>query len=178
MRTGLACLVAVGVVGLSGCNRDRTAETVAAMNTSNLHRIANLYTEYQNQKGGRGPGSDAEFRDFIRAYDPNKLAMMGVSADRLDQLFTSELDNKPLKVRFRVAGGRGSQDPVVFEQEGKDGKKRVGFTGGTVQEVDDGTYRQLWAGKASASPSGSPTGPSPKGRPTGPPPGAPTGPGQ
>jgi hypothetical protein len=179
MRTRLAYLVAAGVaVGLSGCNRDRTAEVVGAMNTSNVQRLANLYAAHQNYKSGLGPASEAEFREFIRTYDPNKLAMMGVNADQLDQLFTSELDNKPLKVRYKVAGGRGSKDPVVFEQDGKDGKKRVGFTGGEVQEVDDATSRQLWAGKASAPPSGPPTAAGPKGRPTGPPPGAPTGPGQ
>jgi hypothetical protein len=178
MRTSLISLVAVGAfVGLSGCNRDRTAEAVAAMNTSNVQRLANLYAAHQNYKNGRGPASEAEFREFIRTYDPNKLQMMGVNPNELDQLFISEVDGKPLKVRYNVGGGRGSKDAVVFEQEGKDGRKRVGYTGGDVQEVDDATYRQLWAGKSSAPPAG-PPGASQKGRPTGPPPGAPTGPGQ
>ena len=63
-----------------------------------------------------------------------------------------------------------------YRSAGEDGKKRVGFTGGIVREVDDATASQLWVGKGSAP--GAPTGPAPKGRPTGPPPGAPTGPGQ
>jgi hypothetical protein len=174
MRTRLTGLAAVWLaVWLTGCNRDRTAETVAAMNTSNVQRLANLYAAHQNFMNGRGPASEAEFREFIRTFDSNKLKMMGVNPDELDQLFTSEVDGQPLKVRYKVGGGRGSQDPVVFEQVGKDGKKRVGYTGGNVEEVDDATSKQLWAGKSPT------TGPAAAdGRPTGVPAGAPTGPGQ
>lgn len=177
MCTRLAGLATVWfAVWLTGCNRDRTAEIVAEMNTSNVQRLANLYAAHQNYKSGRGPASETEFREFVRTYDPHKLKMMGINPDELDQLFTSEADGKPLKVRYNVGGGRGSKDPVVFEQDGKDGKKRVGYTGGTVEEVDDTTSRQLWAGKSRTPPAGPPTGAGR--RPTGPPPGAPTGPGQ
>jgi hypothetical protein len=156
---------------LTGCNRDRTSEIVGSMNTSNIQRLANLYAAYQNFKNGRGPASEPEFREFIRAYDPNKLKMMGINPDELDGLFTSEVDGKVFKLRYNVGGGRGSQDPVVFEQEGRDGLKRVGFTGGNVQEVDETTARQLWSGRPVAAQA-------PGGRPTGIPAGAPTGPGQ
>src|SRR4051794_40942249 len=91
-------------VWLTGCNRDRTAETVAAMNTSNVQRLANLYAAHQNFKGGRGPASESEFKEFIRSYDPTKLKMMGVSAEEIDRLFTSEADGKPLKIRYNVGG--------------------------------------------------------------------------
>ena len=88
MRTSLISLVAAGaLVGLSGCNRDRTAETVAAMNTSNVQRLANMYAAHQNMKGGRGPNSEAEFKEFVRTYDANKLKMMGINPDELDGLF-------------------------------------------------------------------------------------------
>jgi hypothetical protein len=171
MRTRLCCLVAISLCWLTGCNRDRTSEIVGAVNTSNVQRVANLYAAYQNFKNGRAPGSEAEFREFIRTYDSNKLRMMGVDPDELDRLFTSEVDGKPLKVRYNIGGGQGSLDPVVFEQEGKDGRKRVGFTGGEVQEVDESTARQMWTGRPVAAQV-------PGGRPTGVPPGAPTGPGQ
>ncbi|VTR94836.1 unnamed protein product [Gemmata massiliana] len=183
MFTRLVCALALGsAIGLVGCSRDRTAEAVGAMNTSNAQRLSNMYAAYQNFKGGRGPASEAEFREFIKSYDPTKLKMMNINPDDLDGLFKSESDGKPFKVRYNVGGGRGSQDPVVFEQEGKDGKKNVGYTGGLVEEVDDATYKQLLAGKsnktppAGGPPAGAPAGAGAKGRPTGPPPGAPTGP--
>jgi hypothetical protein len=147
MRAKLIGLAAVLLVpGLLGCSRDRTGELVAAANASNVQRLANLYAAHQNAKSGRGPSSESEFRNFIRAYDPNKLRMMGIDPNDLDPLFISETDGKPLKVRYNVGGGRGSQDPVVFEQDGKDGLKRVGFTGGAVRAVDDATAKQLWSG--------------------------------
>jgi hypothetical protein len=178
-------LVAVGIaIGLAGCNRDKTAETVAAMNTSNVQRLANMYAAHQNYKNGRGPASESDFKEFIRTYDPNKLKMMGINPDELDKLFTSEADGKPLKIRYNIGGGRGSQDPVVFEQEGKEGKRAVGYTGGNVEQVDEATWKDLLAGKGpksppAAGPTGAPAGGKDAGRPgAGPPPGAPTGPGQ
>ena len=179
-RYPIAAGVAAGLlVGLAGCGGDRTAEEVAAMNGSNLQRLSNMYAAYQNYKGGRGPRDEADFKAFIKEFDQTKLKMMGIDANNLDPVFTSERDGKPFKVRYKVGGGRGSVDAVVFEQEGKDGTKEVGFTGGKVEKADANTYQQLWAGKGPSQPaSGPPAGASAGrgGRPTGPPTGAPTGP--
>jgi hypothetical protein len=172
-------VAAVFLAGLAGCSGDKTAEAVAAMNTSNIQRLSNIYAAFQNYKGGRGPKDEAEFKAFIKDFDPNKLKMMGIDPDNLDAVFTSERDGKPLKIRYQVGGGRGAVVPVVFEQDGKGGKRQVGRTGGKVEEVDDATYQQLWAGKEpSQPPAGPPSGDGAGrgGRPTGRPPGAPTGP--
>ena len=45
--------------------------------------------------------------------------MMNIDANNLDGLFTSERDNKPFKIRYKVGGGRGSVDAVVFETGGQ-----------------------------------------------------------
>jgi hypothetical protein len=172
--------LAAFAAGLAGCSGDQTANQVAAMNTSNIQRVSNIYAAFQNYKGNRGPKDEAEFKGFIKDFDPNKLKMMGIDPNNLDGLFTSERDGKTFKVRYNVGGGRGSVDAVTFEQEGKDGKKQVGFTGGKVEDVDDATYQQLWSGKGEhQAPGATPAGPNKAaGRPTGggPPPGAPTGP--
>jgi len=171
-----AVLGAAVLAGLAGCSRDRTAQEVAALNKSNIQRVANLYSAHQAYKGGRGPASEAEFKEFVTQFDKEKLQMMGVNAGDVAGLFTSERDGKPFKVRYNVGGGRGAVAPVVFEQEGKNGLRQVGFTGNAkVEEVDAATYDQLWAGKAGTEPPAAP----PKGgggRPTGPPPGAQTAP--
>jgi hypothetical protein len=181
-RTTIAAAVTALVVGLSGCNRDTTAGDVAAMNTSNIQRISNIYAAFQNYNNNRGPKDEAEFKTFIKQFDQSKLTMMGFDPNNVDAAFVSERDGKPFRVRYRVGGGRGSVDAVAFEQEGKDGKKQVGFTGGKVEEPDEATFQQLLAGKGpSQAPAAPPTTDPPKGgrqggRPTGPPPGAPTGP--
>jgi hypothetical protein len=180
-RTAVAA-VATLLGGLAGCSRDKTASDVAAMNASNIQRLANIYAAHQNYKNGRGPNDEAEFRAFIKDFDPTKLTMMKIDPGNLDAVFTSERDGKPFKIRYKVGGGRGSVDAVVFEQTGKDGTKQVGFTGGKVENADDALYAQLWSGKGgvqppAAPPLGDPAAKAGKGgRPAGPPPGAPTGP--
>lgn len=180
MRRLIAGGAVAALVALAGCSRDNTARDVAAMNTSNIQRVANLYSAFQAYNGGRGPATEAEFKDFIARYDAGKLKMMGVKADDLAGLFTSERDGKPFKVRYKVGGGRGAAAPVVFEQDGKDGKRQVGFAGNAkVEDVDTATYDQMWAGKAGTEPPVGQTAAAPKGgrgRTAGPPPGAPTGP--
>jgi hypothetical protein len=180
MRRRIARGAVIALAALAGCSRDQTAHDVAAMNTSNVQRVANLYSAFQTYNGGRGPATEAEFKNFITHYDAEKLKMMGVKTDDLAGLFTSVRDWKPFMVRYTVGGGRGAAAPVVFEQDGKDGKRQVGFAGNAkVEEVDAATYEQMWAGKTGTEPPVGATAPAPtggRGRPTGPPPGAPTGP--
>ncbi len=164
-------LAALGALG--GCRGNSVASQVAAMNDANIKRVANMYAAFQNFKGNRGPADAAEFKGFIQEFDPNKLAMMGIDKGNLDATFTSERDGKPFLVRYKVGGGRGSVDPVVFEQEGKDGKKQVGYTGGKVEEVDDATAKHLYAGKtphpgSAEATAGRPPMSRPAGAPTGP----------
>lgn len=171
-RWAAAVAVAGGLVGLAGCGRDGTADAVAGMNPDNAHRLANLYAAHQNFKGGKGPKDEAAFKAFVREYDAAKLGMMGVDPGNVDALFVSDRDGQPFQVRYGVGGGRGSSDPVVFEKAGRDGRKQVGYTDGSVTEVDAGEAQRLLAAKPAppaakaavpegrgGRPSGAPTGP-------------------
>lgn len=174
--------VVVGATLSAGCETDNSLKELAGMNTSNIQRLSNLYAGFQNAKGGSGPKDEAEFKEFIKAYAPDRLSAMSIDANNLDKTFTSERDSKPFKIRYKVGGGRGAVAAVVFEQDGVGGKKQVGFTGGKVEEVSDAEYASLWSGKAASTPPAStpPAGGPPVGggRPGagGPPAGAPTGP--
>lgn len=180
-RTALTTFIASAALLLVGCSRDTTADDVAKLNKSNIQRLANFYSGMQNgyasTKGSNPPKDEAEFKEYVRAYPADKLKMMGVDAGNIDELFKSERDGKPFKIRYKVGGGRGSVAPVIFEQDGKDGKKQVGFTGGKVEDVDQAAYDQYLTGKVGTTAPGAPTGaPAAGGRPTGRPSGAPTGP--
>jgi hypothetical protein len=167
--TGLAA--AYLLAALTGCSGDRTTAQVAAMNTSNIQRLANMYSAYQNYKGGSGPKDEADFKAFVKNFESAKLQMMGIDPSKLDNLFTSERDSKPFKIRYKIGGGKGSVSPVVFEQVGAEGTKQVAFTGNSkVEAVDDATYADLWAGKSM------PVGGRPKFGRTGPPADTPKGP--
>src|SRR5215212_3805188 len=58
-RAGAALAIGVLLAGLAGCGGDPTAKEVAALNQSNIQRVANLYTAFQTYKAGRGPKSEA-----------------------------------------------------------------------------------------------------------------------
>jgi hypothetical protein len=176
---------------IAGCSSDQSQKQIAAMNTSNMQRLCSMYAAHQNGVGGRGPNDEAEFKTFIKTYNPNSLSAMGIDVGDLDKLFTSERDGKPFKIRYKIGGGRGSVAPVIFEQDGVNGRKQVGFTGGkgpgggpAFEEVDDTQYKALLEGKMTNPPSeaagaaGGNGGPGAGGRPiNGPPAGAQKGPG-
>src|SRR3989304_3143365 len=63
----------------AGCTRDDSEGRVAAMNDSNIRRLANLYKAFQLRKDMQGPKDEAEFRRFIQQeMSPIKLKRMQV----------------------------------------------------------------------------------------------------
>src|SRR5262249_46286334 len=115
------------LAGLAGCSGGTsTADKVAAMNPSNIHRLSNLYAAHQMFKNGQGPADEASFKEFVRTFPADKLKMMGIDPSNTGAVFVSDRDGKPFKVRCQVSGGRGASDAVVFEQEGQGGRKQVG----------------------------------------------------
>lgn len=174
MRYLATAVLAAGLVAFVGCTPpDNTKAKVAAMNTSNIQRVANMYAGFQNNMGGRGPKDEAEFKKYFGDYAKDKLDAMGIDPNKVNEVFTSERDKKPFKVRYGVGGGRGSVDAVVFESEGVAGRKQVGYTGGKVDEVDESAAKSLMDGKKTGT-STQPGGARTIG--TGAPMGAPTGP--
>jgi hypothetical protein len=140
---------------LVGCGQSVDPEdAVAAVNSNNIQRVANLYLAYQTENNWIGPPDEAAFKDFIRGLSPNLLSRINVDPDNLDQIFDSDRDNQTFKIRYKVVGNvRGSGEPVVFESEGIDGKKMVGFLNMTQRDVDSTEYESLFAkGSAGAAP--------------------------
>ena len=69
--------------------------------------------------------------------------MLGVDPNQLDALFMSERDGQPFQIKYEINSGLGAVVAVVFEQQGVEGMRAVGFTDGSVQSVDNEKYRQL-----------------------------------
>ena len=134
--------------GLPGCGRQSGRDMIAANNDTNIKRLGTLYGLFHLRNELRGPRDEAEFRAFIAAQDPARLALAGIQPTSLDALFASERDRLPFRVRYGVnTRVRGPDVPVVFEESGRDGRRQVGFTGGVVHDVDAATYDNLWTGK-------------------------------
>ena len=139
---------------LVGCSsRTDPDSAIARVNTTNIQRLANLYFTFQSQHEWRGPVDEAQFKSYLRKYDPHKLSRIGVDPNALDKLFISEGDGQPFKIRYGVLGSAmGSSAPVIFESAG-DGKRRlVGFLDMQQREVDESEYDTLWSAKPSNAP--------------------------
>lgn len=129
---------------LGGCSQNSSSHAaVAAANDSNIKRLANLYQSFASRHGWRGPKDEAEFKEFVRGFPPHRLEMMGVDVDQIDAIFVSERDGQPLVVKYEIESGLGASIPIVFEQQGQDGKRMVGLTNGAVQEADESEYKKL-----------------------------------
>lgn len=118
------------------------------MNDSPMKQLANLYRFYQATHGWMGPKDAATLRDFVQKAPPANLRMMGVDPAKFEELLVSPRDGKPLRVRWGVAIGPMEEQAVVFESEGRDGRRLVVFTSSTAEEVDAARYDELLAGRA------------------------------
>ena len=139
----------VAVTAVVGCSQSSPESTLASLNSSNVQRLVNLYFAYQKKNEFNGPKDEQDFRQFLQGISSEKLQRIGVDPASIDGIFVSERDGQPFKIRYGVKGNiRGSDEPVVFEAQGVDGKRMVGFLNMTQREVDAAEYDQLWSGKA------------------------------
>lgn len=142
----LAALLGALAVAV-GCLQQDPASRIAAANDSNIRRLGNLYQAFRLRKDNQGPKDEAELKDFLhQEMPPTKLERMQIDPNNIEALFSSDRDGQPFVIRYGVNGGLGSTDAVVFEKQGRGGKKQVGFTNGTVETVDDARYDQLLQG--------------------------------
>jgi hypothetical protein len=139
---------------LIGCSSHTDPDSaIASVNGTNIQRLANLYFTYQSQHDWHGPANEADFKSFLRGYNPHKLTRIGIDPNALDKLFISERDGQPFKIRYGILGSAmGSSAPVIFESTG-DGKRRlVGFLDMQQREVDESEYNSLWSATAFQAP--------------------------
>lgn len=141
----------LAALALSGCNSSNPESTLASLNESNVQRLSNLYFGYQKKFEFNGPKDEQDFRLFVQGISPEKLQRIGIDPASIDSIFISERDGQPFNIRYRVKGSlAGSNEPVIFESQGVDGKRMVGFLNMTQREVDAAEYDQLWGSKATA----------------------------
>ncbi|MDA8563839.1 hypothetical protein N9L06_05240 [Mariniblastus sp.] len=139
-------LILIGMFVISGCgNGVNPKSLIANANDSNVKRLATMYSIFQTHHRFRGPKDEAALKQFIGQQDPKRMQVAGMDISDVDGLFISERDNQPFKIRYGVNTViRGPAMPVIFEAEGVDGKRQVGFTNGPMQEVDNTDYEKLW----------------------------------
>jgi len=86
-----------------------------------------------------GPKDEETFREFVAGVSKKLLERIDVDPTQIDELFISERDGEPLKIRYGIkCGPFDDPQPVVFEQTGDDeGKRIVAWTSSTFEEVEE-----------------------------------------
>ena len=139
-----ACCGILAVVLTTGCSSN-SEPSLADHNDTNIKKLCGAYGMFLVSHNLRGPKDEVELKEFLTTSPGaiHKLEMMGVSKDGIADIFISDRDGQPFKVRY---GLEGLEDhPIVFEAEGVDGKRLVAFS--TPRELDADEYEKAWAGK-------------------------------
>lgn len=132
-----------------GCRDTRIEDAVAAANSTRIQQLYNCYSLFGHQNKYRGPKDEAEFKEFLQnpRYEKN-LRLMQIDRSTLDEIFVSERDGEPFKVRYQV-NGLGNK-AVIFEATGVDGKRMIALE--KPIEVDDQEYEAYWSGEKRPKP--------------------------
>ena len=144
------CFLVLALTSLFGigCSSSPDADKIFARNfDTRLRKLALLYSTFQVRNNWAGPADENEFRTYINGITDRRLERLEISKSEIDDLFVSERDGQPYRVRWKIAGGNGIPPrPILFETDGFDGKYMVGFTNGSSQEFSKEDSDRLWIG--------------------------------
>jgi hypothetical protein len=138
-RISPAALLTLCIAIVAGCGGASGGGTSAAA-AKRISMLCSLYAQASAELG-HPPANEAELKGFMATRTMNASAL-GISTP--DDLLVSPRDGKPLVVLYDKAKGKAAS-PLVHEQDGVDGKRLVGYSGGKVEEVDATRFAELVA---------------------------------
>lgn len=142
------------VVGLFlGCGGDSISDTFREMNKLKMRKLANSYVMFASVNDSVGPKDADELKNFIQTDErvPPRLGMSSGDLDNLDDLFISDADGEPFTIRYGLKI-RTDEDrsPLVFDNTGVDGMRRVALADNRILEVtNEKRYQRLMDGRLS-----------------------------
>jgi hypothetical protein len=131
-----AAAIMVTLLAASGCG---ASSEVRSKEVSHVRAITALYQQAA-VKLNRNPANKQEFKTGIAQsqIDPQ---VFGVGST--DELFVSERDGKPLVIIYGTPPKGIARELIVYEQEGVEGVRRVGFKLGKVEDADAARFAEL-----------------------------------
>lgn len=139
----LAAMVVIGTA--TGCQPSAEQQVKDAFRREfreNGRRVAFFYARFMSsptkpvgQNGFTGPKDERELRAFIAASPPAALEEMGIKSGDAPDLFTSERDGQPFRVRYGIKGPLGTAYAVLCEARGVGGRVKVFKSDGSCVEV-------------------------------------------
>jgi hypothetical protein len=128
-------LVLAGLI-LGGCSAKPDA---GSSTPDEFRKLVTLYSRMV--MGAAPPANEAEFKKAIGTSLKSVADVLQVSD--VDALFVSSRDGKPFVVVYGSRPAKMNPDVVAYEQDGVDGKRLVGFSLGTIEEVDEARFKEL-----------------------------------
>ncbi len=126
----------------------------------NGRRLAAMYARFMESPGKpvqgpndfKGPADESELRDFVRAIPAESLAEMGISGPDSEELFKSERDGQPFRIRYGIKGSLTTAHVVLCESRGINGKVKVFRSDGSSTEVPADDVEAYMTGKHDQQP--------------------------
>ena len=145
MKSFSTAVVLLLMLTLVGCSPSAPSVSVADYNKTNILRLRNAYDMYMMEHGNRGPADEEAFKKFLTTDKAAgvRLGRMGVDVSKIDDIFVSERDGQPFKVRYGLQGL--ADHAIVFEAEGLEGKRMVALA--EPREMDQAEYDDHFSGK-------------------------------
>lgn len=152
----VGAIVAVGAI--SGCQSSPEQKIKAAFKAAfpeNGRRVVVLYARSmasptrppRGPNDFSGPADEASLRRFIAAMPSEALAEMGIANAESPELFTSERDGQPFRIRYGIKGPLTTTYAVLCESKGVGGKVKVFKSDGSSVEVAADEVDKYMAGE-------------------------------
>lgn len=130
------------VAGCQGSPEQRIKDAFRQEYRENGRRLAVMYGRFMSSPSRPvpaqkyiGPRDENEFRSFMATISSAALAEMGIGDVQSRELFCSERDGRPFRVRYGVCGPSSGGYAVLCETTGVAGRVKVFRTDGFSCEV-------------------------------------------
>ena len=139
----VACIALVAAGGCGSSPQQQMKDAYRNAYRENGRRLVALYTQFMSfpskpvrgPEDFKGPTNEAEFKAFISKVPVDSLADMGITSAGSDELFKSERDGMPFRIRYGFKGGMNTVFNVLCESQGANGKVKVFKSNGTSAEM-------------------------------------------
>jgi len=138
------CFFALAGLMLAGCGGSEVP-TLSDMNKTNIMRLHSCYQIYLNNNRMKGPKSEKDLKEHFATNNTAKVLLerMGIAQEEFDDIFISERDGQPFKVRYGINGI--ADHAIIFEAEGVEGLRMVAFA--KPRELEASDYEGYLSGK-------------------------------
>jgi len=154
MGRSITVFLAIVLMVPIGCSGDKK---IAHEQQKHLSKLARAYGFYVRKHQGNRPPTMTALKEYVKQMSPEDLASANLEASEVDSMFISTRDGQEYMLRTitgaagppgagGVPGGGGFETVVLYEKEGKDGKRLVAYETTRVEEVDEEKFKQLVPG--------------------------------